>query len=240
MKQDMKIVLTNDDGVDAPGLEVLLRIAQKLGTAVVVAPKEEQSGVGHRVTKRTPIQIEERSENRYAITGTPADCTRVALKHIAPDADWVFAGINPGANLGSDVYNSGTVAAVREAAILGCRGIAVSQYISRDRTIDWDITRYHAEIVLRMILGRDLPVGYFWNINLPHPLEYETPLKYEFCDLDINPHAFRYRHEPEGLVYEGVIHDRPKTDGRDVAVCFGGKVSITWIGIGTCEETLAG
>ena len=240
MKPDMKIVLTNDDGVHAPGLETLLKIAQQLGTAIVVAPKEELSGVAHRVTKRSPIKVEELSENRFRITGTPADCARVALKHIAPDADWVLSGINPGANLGSDVYNSGTVAAAREAAILGCRGIAVSQYISRDRTIDWDSTRHHAEIILRMLMTQDLPDGYFWNINLPHPLDHETPLSHEFCDLDINPHRFRYREEPEGLVYEGIIHDRPRTDGRDVAVCFGGKVSITRIGIGTCDETLAG
>ena len=133
----MKVVLTNDDGIEAPGLAALITIISEIAAPVVVAPRIEQSGAAHRVTARLPISFREAGENRYWVDATPADCARVALKHLAPDADWLVSGINPGANLGSDVYNSGTVAAAREAAILGCRSIAISQYISRGHPIDW-------------------------------------------------------------------------------------------------------
>ena len=128
-KNVLKIVIANDDGIDAPGLAALVRCARRLGDVVIVAPQHPQSGIAHRVTTREPILINELEANRHSIDGTPADCARIALKVIAPDAGWLISGINPGANLGSDVYNSGTVAAAREAAILGYRAIAVSQYI---------------------------------------------------------------------------------------------------------------
>ena len=153
----MKIVLTNDDGISAPGLEAALLCLQSRGADVtVVAPTEARSGVGHQVTTRLPIVVNPVGEKRYSVQGTPADCTRLALKEIVPDADWVIAGINRGANLGSDVYNSGTVAAAREAAILGCRSIAVSQYVTRDHHIDWQVTGYHAGPVLRLLLEQVL------------------------------------------------------------------------------------
>ncbi|MGA9262212.1 MAG: 5'/3'-nucleotidase SurE, partial [Desulfobacterales bacterium] len=130
-------MLTNDDGIDMPGLETLTRIARVHGDPVIVAPETAQSGVGHRVTTRAPLSVKRLAENRFCVGGTPVDCVRLALKVFAPDAAWLIAGINPGANLGSDIYQSGTVAAAREAAILGCRSMAVSQYIARDCPIDW-------------------------------------------------------------------------------------------------------
>ena len=138
----MKFLVTNDDGIDAPGLSALVSILENFGTVVVVAPAQEQSGVGHSVTS-TSFRIRETGENRFSVEGRPADCTRAGLKHIVPDADWVVAGINPGANLGSDVYNSGTVAAAREGAILDCPAMAVSQYIARNHRVDCRITSYN-------------------------------------------------------------------------------------------------
>lgn len=233
---NVKIVLTNDDGIDAPGLEALARAVRELGTLVVVAPREALSGVGHRVTVREPIKVEEMGENRFRVSATPADCVRVALKKIAPDADWVFAGINPGANLGSDVNQSGTVAAAREAAILGRRAISISQYIARDHAVDWKITQHHSATILRMLVGRELEKACFWNVNLPHPLTPDETPAYEFCGLDVNPHNYTYRREGDAFIYEGAIHDRPRDPGTDVDVCFSRKkISITRISLRTTK-----
>lgn len=223
----MKIILTNDDGEDAPGLQALYEKLEDAGRIIVAAPDGPRSGVGHQVTTHSPLEVRELAPYRYRINGTPADCARIALKSLAPDADWLIAGINPGANLGSDVYNSGTVAAAREAAILGFRSIAISQYVARDRSIDWEATADHARHVLKMLLDRPLPKGNFWNVNLPHPLKRESVPEYEICERDTGPHDYHFRQEGRAYIYEGAIHERPRQPGRDVDVCFGGKVAIT-------------
>ena len=235
-KNVLKIVITNDDGVDAPGLEALVRCARRLGDVVIVAPQHPQSGIAHRVTTREPIHINELEANRHSIDGTPADCARIALKVIAPDAKWLIAGINPGANLGSDVYNSGTVAAAREAAILGYRAMAVSQYIAKDQKVDWSVTGDHACPVLQMLISRDLSKGHFWNVNLPHPIHKNSKLAYEFCELDTLPHNYVYSRNGNELIYMGTIHERPRDPGKDVAVCFDeGRIAITCLTVGTGE-----
>ena len=230
----MKIVITNDDGIDAPGLATLYDCVRPLGDIVTVAPQQPQSGVAHRVTVRDPICFHQLDSDRFSINGTPADCARVALKQFAPDADWLISGINPGANLGSDVYNSGTVAAAREAAILGYRAIAISQYIARDQQVEWAVTGYHARRVLRMLLHRDLAHGYFWNVNLPHPLNMDAELDHEVCGLDTHPHHYTYHQQGDELIYQGTIHERPRDAGKDVAVCFDAhKIAITRLAVGT-------
>ncbi len=235
----MKIVLTNDDGIDAPGLEMLNRCLQNSGQIVTVAPLQPQSGIAHRITTRSPLRVEKAGKNRYSVNGTPADCVRIALKQIAPDADWLVAGINPGANLGSDVYNSGTVAAAREAAILGCRAIAISQYIAKDCEVNWEITGLHAGSILKMMMAIDLPGAHYWNINLPHPLAAQTELAYKFCGLDTNPHKYDFFIAGNEYNYRGSIHERPRKPGTDVAVCFDdGKISITRLAVGTPELDL--
>lgn len=228
----MKTILTNDDGIQAPGLHNLFLGLQDIGNIIVVAPEGAQSGVGHRVTTHSPIRVNEIAKDRFSVEGTPADCIRIALKEICPDADWVISGINPGANLGSDVYQSGTVAAAREAAILGRRAIAISQYIGKDYQIDWEITKYHAGSVLKMLIAKNLARGFFWNVNLPHPLKKNSDLEYGYCDLDTNPHKYEYQKEGNNYIYKGTIHERPRDPGKDVDVCFGGKVAVTCIPIG--------
>jgi 5'-nucleotidase len=234
MENVFKIVITNDDGINAPGLEALFRCVQRLGDVVVVAPQNAQSGIAHRVSTHGPIRIHQLAPNRHSIDGTPADCARIALKVIAPKADWLISGINAGANLGSDVYNSGTVAAAREAAILGYRAIAVSQYIAKDQNVDWAVTGGHACPVLQMLLSRDLAPGHFWNVNLPHPIRKNCELAYEFCQLDTQPHSYTYHRNGDDLTYTGTIHERPRDPGKDVAVCFDeGKIAITRLAVGT-------
>jgi 5'-nucleotidase len=232
----LKIVLTNDDGFEAPGLEALFDCVLRLGDIISVAPQKAQSGIAHRVTTRAPIRVNQIGPNQYSVEGTPADCSRIALKEIASDADWLISGINAGANLGSDVYNSGTVAAAREAAILGYSAIAISQYISKDHEVDWTVTGHHAGAAIKMLLGRELGRGFFWNVNLPHPIEMEPPLTSQFCGLDTNPHKYAYRKNGSELIYTGTIHERPRNPGKDVAVCFDErKIAITRLAVGTTE-----
>lgn len=232
----MKIVLTNDDGIDAPGLDALSRCIDQRADLIVVAPQNAQSGISHRVTTREPLGLNQLGPNRHSVDGTPADCARIALKVIAPDADWLISGINAGANLGSDIYNSGTVAAAREAAILGYPAIAISQYISKEQPLDWPVTGHHAGKVVKMLLGRELASGHFWNVNLPHPLRRNSEPGYEFCGLDTNPHKYVYERNGEELIYKGTIHKRPRDTGKDVAVCFDeGRIAITRLAVGTGE-----
>lgn len=223
----MKIVVTNDDGYDQPGLAALVEAVNPLGEVTVIAPATPQSSVGHRVTMQEPIQVERLHNNHYVVHGTPADCSRLAVKAIAPDADWIVAGINPGANLGSDVYQSGTVAAAREAAILGVRAMAVSIYIARDWALDWPAACTQVSRRLPELLKQPLAAGQFWNINLPSPITAASTLHHRYCPLDKHPHAYRYADNGGAFHYEGVIHDRPRTAGSDVDICFGGMISIT-------------
>lgn len=227
----MKFILTNDDGIEAPGLQALRSCVEQWGDVVVVAPEKAQSGASHSITLGGALVVNEIENNHYSVQGKPADCSRVALKALAPNADWLIAGINPGANLGSDIYNSGTVAAAREAAILGCRAMAISQYVAREQQIDWEITQFHADRALAAILREELIKGDFWNINLPHPLTMASRPEMVFCPPDKNPHQYRLRKENSTYYYEGTIHDRPRDKDRDVAVCFSGSISISKLSI---------
>ena len=225
----MKLILTNDDGIDAPGIAALEKALDGAGERVVAAPAHANSGVSHQVTTGTPIRMDQIGENRYRIEGTPADCARIALTHIAPEAAWIIAGINRGGNLGADVYISGTVAAVREGTFLGYPGIAVSHYVAKDREVDWDLATRRIAPVLDRLIRRRLPPGFFWNVNLPHPDVGDSDLETVFCPLDINPFAVRYDQNEHHFLYAGDYHSRPREPGRDVDVCFSGKISVTRI-----------
>ena len=162
------LLLTNDDGWDAPGLAALRQAAASLGDCRIVAPIGPVSGCGHRVTTHEPLVVTRPSEGCMAVAGTPADCVRLALHHLGPRPSWVLAGINAGGNLGTDIHHSGTVAAVREAAIHGVPGIAMSHYIARGRAVDWQRAEHWAGAILRRLMAQPWEPGTFWNVNLPH------------------------------------------------------------------------
>jgi 5'-nucleotidase len=223
----VKIVITNDDGFAEPGIEALRSVMKPLGRVTVVAPAEPHSFAGHRVTMKQAIRVDEFKPREFSVHGAPADCTRLAIKKLVPDADWVIAGINPGANLGTDVHQSGTVAAAREAAILGVKSMAISQYIARGQTINWEYTRHHAARIIADLIQKTLAPGQYWNVNLPHPFDDVSPLETSICPLDKNPHDYTYTKTDSSYRYQGIIHDRPRDPGGDVDVCFGGKVSVT-------------
>jgi 5'-nucleotidase len=227
----LKIVVTNDDGYDHPGLAALVEAAAHFGDVTVVAPATPHSYGGHRVTVREPILVERPSENTHIVHATPADCSRLAIKALVPDIDWIMAGINPGANLGSDVYQSGTVAAVREAAILGVPAVAVSQYIAPGCSVDWPAARAQVIRCLSALLTSSPAPGRYLNVNLPSPIRAEDSLHHQFCPLDKHPHRYRYVKDRGRYRYQGVIHDRPRAPGSDVDVCFGGVISVTLLEI---------
>jgi 5'-nucleotidase len=223
------LLLTNDDGVDAPGLEALRTAAEGLGPGRVVAPSGAFSGCGHRVTTHEPIAVTRLAADRYAVAGTPADCVRLALHHLVPDVSWVLSGINAGGNLGVDVYHSGTVAAVREAVIHGRPGIALSHYIARGRSIDWPAAARRARGVLRRLLEISWEPGTFWNVNLPHPEPGAPDPEIVFCPLDPSPLPLRYRVEGDHALYSGVYQERARLPSCDVDVCFRGQIAVTLI-----------
>ncbi len=222
----MAIILTNDDGIDAPGIQAL-RAALVDQPTWVVAPDQPLSGCSHQLNRGGPIAITPRQERAFAIGGTPADCTRVALSHLCPEATWVLSGINAGGNLGADIYVSGTVAAVREAALLRVPGIAISHYIHNRQPIDWALATRLTATVLTRLMAHPLPPGCFWNVNLPHLTAEDPEPELVFCDVCTQPLPTEFRVD-EGLFhYVGNYGQRRHDPNSDVAVCFGRQIAVT-------------
>lgn len=225
----MKFILTNDDGIDAPGLLALREAVN--GDALVVAPRDERSECSHQTTTREAFHVERRENGEYSVDGTPVDCTRVALRHLAEDYDMVLSGINAGGNLGADVYISGTVAAVREAAFLGRTGVAFSQYFNSRVPMDWKRTARWTARVLEVLLERTRLKRAFYNVNFPH-LEADAPdPEIVFCDVCTEPLPVAYEVENGHFRYRGHYTKRARTPGRDVERCMSGNISVSVIGI---------
>ena len=228
----MRLLLTNDDGIDAPGLRALHRAAAPLGEPWVIAPSDAHSGCSHRVTTDEGLLVEKRAPGWVAVTGTPADCVRVALHGVAPGVDWVLAGINAGGNLGADVWHSGTVAAVREAALHGLPGVALSHYRRKGFDFDWERAARWVGPLLRDLLARECQPGCFWNVNLPHLEPAALDPEVVFCPLDREPLPLRFHEEEGRLRYSGDYHARKRMAGADVDVCFSGKIAVTRLSLG--------
>lgn len=226
----MQMLVTNDDGIDAEGLTVLEAILSQWGQTVTVAPKEELSGCSHQVNLGRPLRLSQVGPRRFSLDGTPADCVRVGLAQVTPQTDWVVAGINAGGNLGVDIHMSGTVAAVREATLLGVPAVAVSQFRRTTAAIDWATAGRHVRRVLAELLQRR-PAGHkFWNVNLPDVADTEGEPEVVFCPCDPKHFLVDYEETPDGFLYRGSYQARPKTPGADVDVCFSGKIAVSLIG----------
>ncbi len=166
----MRILVTNDDGINAPGLTVLKQIAQQLSDDVwIVAPESEQSCAGHSLSLRRPLRIRSLTPTHYAVDGTPTDCVLLAVKEIMKDhrPDLVLSGVNRGSNLGEDVTYSGTVAAAMEGTLLDIPSIALSQSISLDKPVHWDVPYRYAPRLITAILAAGVPDNTLININFP-------------------------------------------------------------------------
>jgi 5'-nucleotidase len=169
----MRILLTNDDGIHAPGFAVLESIAAKLSDDIwMVAPAEEQSGAGHSLTLTRPIRLRKHGNRKYSVSGTPTDAVMMALAHVMKDSppDLILSGVNRGANLAEDVTYSGTVSAAMEGALAGVRSIALSQVYSREGLGDqvpFAAAEAWADRVLRPLMDAPFTPGTLVNVNFP-------------------------------------------------------------------------
>ena len=230
----MKILLTNDDGINAPGLRALLEVAQEFGDALVVAPHVERSAVGHAITLSDPLRVErvilEDAFLGYAVSGTPADCVKIAFKSLMNEKpDLVISGINQGSNVGTSVIYSGTVSAATEAIILGVPAIA----ISLDAIADFDFAL--AQQFLRHLLATldlvNFPKDTALNINIPAVAEkdclgveitYQGKFRYE--------EQFDRRMDPQKREYfwlTGQVKTNGDDFGSDSFAIANHKISIT-------------
>lgn len=166
----MRILVSNDDGIHAPGLKILEKVAKSLSKDVwVVAPEFEQSGASHSLTLTLPLRLRKINARKFAVRGTPTDCVMLAMHEIFKDKkpDLLLSGVNRGANLGEDVTYSGTVAVAMEGSLLGVPSIALSQCFQHGHPVKWKTAEYHAPRVIRKLLKNGWPKDTLININFP-------------------------------------------------------------------------
>jgi 5'-nucleotidase len=179
-----RVLLTNDDGFDAPGLRALTQVAEELAEEVwVVAPNYDQSGTSHSLSLHSPLRVSQKAERRYSVSGTPGDCVVMAVRHLMVSGrpDLVLSGINRGANLGIETVLSGTVGAAMTGMLLGIPSIALSQAFSDRNAVRWDTARALAPKVIRQFAKGLWSQGSILNINFPDvpvgevgPVEFTT------------------------------------------------------------------
>lgn len=237
----MHFLLTNDDGIHAPGLAALAAAVNLLPHArwTILAPATEQSQCGHRLTTHAPLQLRRLGGHQFSLDGSPADCTRVALHHLALKPDVVLSGINAGGNMGQDLPVSGTVAAVREAAYHGIPGIAISHYLVSGLTLDWPRAAKWVAEILSLLLHQPPPPGHYFNVNLPHLPAGDLPLPGMVrTQPALSPLPVAYQSLPSAddadvmtLRYSARYADRARDPGSDVEACFSGHVSLSTLSI---------
>ncbi len=226
--EQLRFLLTNDDGIDAPGLAALEAALPRGVESTIVAPSHERSACSHQVVTARPFRAARLDERRIAVESLPADCVRLAVHEFRNRFDWVLAGINHGANLGADIYYSGTVAAVREAALLRVPAIAFSHY--RDRVLsdaDWRRATGWVRRLLPDLLARPVQSGEFWNVNLPSPQPGPADPEIVECAVDTSPVHLSYAVDGDSYAYSGVYGQRGRQPGRDVDVCFSGSIAVS-------------
>ncbi len=234
----MKILLTNDDGIGGEGIQVLVSVLEKRGDEVlVVAPKENNSAVSHKINMHTPVRIEKIAAGRYAVSGTPTDCVILGLCHLHFRPDLVLSGINTGVNVGSDVLYSGTVAAALEGAQNKIPSIALSQYLhgldtpekltrALQNTANLAADRLDEWYELAKETGAV-------NINFPP----QKPLGVRFCKQAHTVYNTSYRETDEGLRME--FHPPEPAGEGDIPLIKAGYLTITPLKIDLTDyETL--
>lgn len=222
------ILLTNDDGITAPGIQILRETVARVWDCVSVAPDREQSAQSHALTLTRPLRVEEIGEGMMSVDGTPTDCVMLALRGLLDRRpDLVISGINSGANLGDDVIYSGTVAGAAEATILGVSSIAVS-IVEPDRTdIAW--AAGIALKVARTVMEKSLPEGVFLNVNIPPEW---TGKQFEITCLGTRTYrdVITRKLDPRGRPYYwigGQMETWKGTGKSDFAAIGRGNVSVT-------------
>mgnify|MGYP000170281984 FL=1 len=234
----MRILITNDDGINARGLEVLKAIALGISPDVwTVAPETNQSGTSHSMTLHTPLRLRKLDDRSFAIAGTPTDCVIMAVRHILRDQppDLVLSGVNHGSNLAEDITYSGTVAAAMEGALLGIPAIALSLMMSFEeggRRAIWDTPLAHAPSLIKKLLDAKWDPKTLININFPDAtpdaikgVAVTAQGVRDQAMLDIDS-----RTDPWGTPYFWFGFERRKSTlvpGTDLAAIAEGKISVT-------------
>lgn len=235
----MLVLLTNDDGIYAPGLAALEREMRKLGEVVVVAPTSEQSGVGHAITYLAPLIVKDvfRSEGGegerhwgWAVEGSPADCVKIGILQFCPRTpDLIVSGINSGLNAGINVLYSGTVAAAIEGAFFGVTSFAVS--LEFDEHARYDQAAVLAREIIQQVLEQHSDGPRLYNLNIPTAALLSEP---EVCVVPMNVtsygDSFERRVDPWGRDYYWLIGRPPKTAGgeeTDLSALAKGKITLT-------------
>jgi 5'-nucleotidase len=229
----MHILLTNDDGIHAKGLWTMERVLSRQHRVSVVAPDKERSAIAHSITLVHPLRANKVETNGgwgYAVSGTPADCVKLAILEILDRRpDVVISGINPGPNVGINLNYSGTVSAAKEAALMGIPAVAVSQDLSPDQ--EYGMAAYFVAILITQVMEKGLPSGTFLNVNIPACAPEEIA-GVRVTRQGISPlkEAFHKRMDPRNQAYywQGVetqaFDQEPDTDG---AALYQNYISVT-------------
>lgn len=233
----MRILLTNDDGIHAPGLKVLEDIARTLSDDIwIVAPSDEQSGASHSLTLSRPLRIRKHGEKHFSVSGTPTDAVVMAVGHLMKDTppDLILSGVNRGANLAEDVTYSGTVAAAMEGAISGIRSIALSQVYTKEGmgdAIPFAAASAWGERVVRTLLSLPARRNMLVNVNFPAVAPGEVRgvrvVRQGFHDVD-RTRIIEAR-DPRGYSYYwfGLGMSDSVPEGTDLAAVADGYISVT-------------
>lgn len=247
----MKILLSNDDSVHADGIKVLAKFLSKIADVTIVAPLEEKSTTGHSLTLHKPLRLIQMEKKTFAVNGSPADCIHLGLSEVFKGKcpDLVVSGINRGANLGQDVFYSGTVSAAREAAIMGIPALAVSldvAFNSRPKESDLHYetsAEYAVKVIKEFYLNKNkikIPTRTLLNLNTP-----DLPFK-KVKGLRFAPQGFRHyggsilkRVDHRGKEYfwvGGKYHGYEKREGSDCYVVGEGYASLTPLSLDTTDH----
>ncbi|MCM3714023.1 5'/3'-nucleotidase SurE [Halalkalibacter oceani] len=204
----MKFLVTNDDGIFAPGVEALVEVLQHFGDIYVVCPDQERSAISHSITLRQPLKATTvtlfgAGVKAWAVNGTPADCVKLGVEVLVKEKpDLVISGINIGPNLGRDVYYSGTMAAAAEASLLQIPAIAVSLDRLQTKDTSFQMPKRLLYEVIEPLLSNRIPPGVFVNVNLPY-LEKHACSGIKVVPLDLSVSRYKYvgLNDPYGQVY---------------------------------------
>ena len=233
----MRILVTNDDGVAAEGLQILKRIAEELSDDVwVVAPEVNQSGASHSMTLHEPLRCRQDDARTWVVRGTPTDCVMMAVRHILLEnpPDLVLSGVNHGSNLAEDVTYSGTVAAAIEGTLLGVRSIAMSQVsgVVEPGTLHWETPLQHGPKLVRQLLDVGWPTGIVLNVNYPGCTP-DAVAGVEITRQGRRDQALLHidkRNDPWGMPYFWFGFERPpstRVEGSDLAAIDRSFISVT-------------
>lgn len=240
----MRILISNDDGIYAPGLAALAKAVETFGEVYVVAPDRERSGSSHALTLHRPVRIHERSPRWYAVEGTPTDCVNLGVLEILKDdpPQLVVSGINLGPNVGDDVMYSGTVSAAMEGALLGIPSIAISLTALNDENPNFKPAQRFAQKLIPKVLEKGLPKDSMLNVNIPNVEAYEINAV-EITKLGKRRYAGSadVRTDPRGRKYYWITGEDlgfDDVEGSDAHAINHGKISVTPIRLDLTHEHL--